>query len=120
MAATAWATKPQPKKSFRNDNVSLCLLLNRRSRVMRVVDFRAGAVPSKRTFVLSVARRERIERIYGVVEREEMTTWQRAGLVREGTIPGYYRRSDGYVVGMAFNPEGQATKGRRAARGHWR
>ena len=42
----------------RNDVVSLCLLLNRRSRTMRVIDFRAGASPAKKLFVQSIARRE--------------------------------------------------------------
>ena len=46
---------------FRNDLVSLCLLVNRRHRTLRIIDFRAGPTASKRDFVLSAAKREGID-----------------------------------------------------------
>jgi len=83
----------------RNDVVSLCLLLNRRARTMRVIDFRAGASPAKKLFVQSIARRERIEKVVVLVERDECATWARLGFVREGNIPGFYKRSDAFIMG---------------------
>jgi len=83
----------------RNDVVSLCLLLNRRARTMRVIDFRAGASPAKKLFVQSIARRERIEKVVVLVERDECATWGRLGFLREGNIAGFYKRSDAFIMG---------------------
>ncbi len=88
----------------RNDAVSLCLLLNRRARAMRVIDFRAGASPAKRLFVQSIARRERIEKVVALVERDECATWGRLGFAREGNIPGFYKRSDAFIMGCLVAP----------------
>jgi hypothetical protein len=83
----------------RNDAVSLCLLLNRRGRTMRVIDFRAGASPAKKVFVQSIARRERVDKVVVLVERDECANWARLGFVREGNIPGFYKRSDAFIMG---------------------
>jgi hypothetical protein len=80
-------------------NVSLCLLVNRRARSLRVVDFRSGPSPVKRALVLGAARREGAERIYTLVERDECAAWTRMGFAREGNIPGFYKRSDAFVLG---------------------
>lgn len=80
-------------------NVSLCLLVNRRARTLRVVDFRSGPSPVKRALVLAAARREGAERVYTLVERDECAAWARMGFAREGNIPGFYKRSDAFVLG---------------------
>jgi hypothetical protein len=87
---------------FRSDNAFLCLLLNRRTRFIRVIDFRAGAVPAKRLFIQSVAQREAVEKALIIVEKDEVSSWTRVGFVREGTIPGFYKRSDGHLVGCVI------------------
>lgn len=84
---------------FENSKVSLCLLLNRHARMLRIFDFRAGADPTKRGYVLSIAQREGVERVFTVVERDEVAVWVRLGFEREGTIPGFFKRSDAYVLG---------------------
>src|SRR5437762_4404476 len=84
---------------FENAKVSLCLLLNRHARTLRIFDFRAGADPTKRGYVLSIAQREGVERVFTVVERDEVSVWTRLGFAREGTIPGFFKRSDAYVLG---------------------
>ncbi len=84
---------------FQNDGVSLCLLLNRRSRTLRVVDFRSGPNPAKRVFVMSLSKREGAERVYTLVERDEVSTWARLGFQREGNIPAFYKRSDAFILG---------------------
>jgi hypothetical protein len=86
---------------FENSKVSLCLLLNRHARMLRIFDFRAGADPTKRGYVLSIAQREGVERVFTVVERDEVAVWVRLGFEREGTIPGFFKRSDAYVLGAA-------------------
>lgn len=98
--AAAKGGEPTFEEVFvRNDAVSLCLLLNRRARTMRVIDFRAGASPAKKLFVQSIARRERIEKVVALVERDECATWGRLGFAREGNIPGFYKRSDAFIMG---------------------
>ncbi|MBN2194088.1 MAG: hypothetical protein JW751_14830 [Polyangiaceae bacterium] len=83
--------------------VSLCLVPNRRHRSMRVIDFRSGANPAKSTIVARLARQEDVERVFTLVERDEITTWTRLGFQREGTIPGYYKRSDAWVLGTTVD-----------------
>jgi hypothetical protein len=101
MAAKAWGaqSKAVEEAFFHNDAVSLCLLMNRRAKTMRIVDFRAGPSPAKRQFVLSVARREGLVRVYTLVERDEVGTWVKMGFRKEGNIPGFYKRSDALILG---------------------
>lgn len=84
---------------IQNDALSLCLLVNRRARTLRVVDFRAGPNPAKRTLVMAIAEREQVEKVYTLVERDEVGTWTRLGFAREGNIPGFYKRSDAHLLG---------------------
>src|SRR5688572_3197664 len=87
---------------FRSDNAFLCLLLNRRNKFIRVIDFRAGALPAKRLFIQSIAKREGVEKVITLVEKDEVSSWTRVGFVREGTIPGFYKRSDGHLCGCVI------------------
>ncbi len=82
-----------------NDAVSLCLLLNRRAKTMRVIDFRAGPSHAKRLFVLDLAKREGIAKVYTLVERDEVSTWIKLGFAKEANIPGFYKRSDAFLLG---------------------
>lgn len=66
---------------------------------MRVIDFRAGPTPAKRMFVLSMAQREGVEKVFTLVERDEVGTWLKLGFAREGNIPGFYKRSDAFLLG---------------------
>lgn len=84
-------------------DVALCFLMNRSSRTMRVIDFRSGAQPNKADLVREVAEREGIDRVYTVVEREESATWAKMGFEKEGNIPGFYKRSDAYILGLAID-----------------
>ena len=87
---------------FRSDNAFLCLLLNRRIKQIRVIDFRAGALPAKRLFIQSVAQREGVDKVILLVEKDEVSSWTRVGFVREGQVPGFYKRSDGHLVGCVI------------------
>ena len=97
------ATSGSDEIFFQNEGVSLCLLVNRHAATMRVVDFRSGPHPAKRLFVTTLARREGVERVYTLVERDEVATWARLGFQREGTIPGFYKRSDAFMLGMVID-----------------
>jgi hypothetical protein len=105
MAAKAWGTHPKAVEEvfFQNEAVSLCLLINRRARTMRVVDFRAGPTSAKRLFVLTLAQREGVEKAYTLVERDEVATWVKLGFAKEGNIPGFYKRSDAFLLGCSVN-----------------
>jgi hypothetical protein len=105
MAIRAPAALPESEEIlFENTRVSLCLLINRPARTLRIFDFRAGADPTKRGYVTSIAQRERVERVFTVVERDEVGVWTRLGFKREGTIPGFFKRSDAYVLGERVPP----------------
>ena len=86
-----------------NDAVSLCLLLNRRTKTMRVIDFRAGPSHAKRIFVLRLAKREGIEKVYTLVERDEVSTWVKLGFTKEANIAGFYKRSDAFILGCSVD-----------------
>ena len=104
-AAAAKRTKKKPNVEelyFRSDSAYLCLLLNRRTRSIRVVDFRAGALPAKRLYIQSVATQENVDKVITLVEKDEVSSWTRVGFVREGTIPGFYKRSDGHLCGCVI------------------
>jgi hypothetical protein len=111
MAAKAWGIQQKATVEeifFQNEAVSLCLLVNRRARTMRVVDFRAGPSHAKRLFVLSLAQREGVEKAYTLVERDEVSTWVKLGFAKEGNIPGFYKRSDAFLLGCTVPPPGRA------------
>ena len=104
--ATARNTTKAPmveELHFKSDSAFLCLLLNRRIGFIRVIDFRSGALPAKRLFIQSVAKREGVEKVITLVEKDEVSSWTRVGFVREGTIPGFYKRSDGHLCGCLIN-----------------
>ncbi|QQR91180.1 MAG: hypothetical protein IPJ88_05455 [Myxococcales bacterium] len=104
MPRTRTAEKPIVEElHFRSDNAYLCLVLNRRTRTIRVIDFRAGALPAKRLFIQSVAQKEGVEKIITLVEKDEVSSWTKVGFIREGQIPGFYKRSDGHLLGCVVN-----------------
>lgn len=102
--APANPTKRGVEEMFvQNDAVSLCLLLNRRTKTMRVIDFRAGPSHAKRLFVLKLAKREGIEKVYTLVERDEVGTWVKLGFAKEANIAGFYKRSDAFILGCSVD-----------------
>jgi hypothetical protein len=103
MAAKVWGTQQKAVDEifFRNEAVSLCLLVNRRAGTMRVIDFRAGPASAKQLFVLSLAQREGVSKVFTLVERDEVQTWMKLGFAKEGTIPGFYKRSDAFLLGCS-------------------
>ncbi|HLK36163.1 MAG TPA: hypothetical protein VKU41_05380, partial [Polyangiaceae bacterium] len=109
MAAKAWGSSQRAVEEifFQNESVSLCLLINRRARTMRVIDFRAGPTSAKRLFVQTLAQREGVGKVYTLVERDEVQTWLKLGFTKEGSIPGFYKRSDAFILGFVVPPPGR-------------
>ncbi len=107
MAAKPWGSQAKSVEEvfFQNEAISICMLINRRARTLRVIDFRAGPSPVKRLFVLSFAQREGLQKIYTLVERDEVMTWVKLGFAKEGNIPAFYKRSDAFLLGCsAWSP----------------
>ena len=84
MAKAAAAPLPVVEElHFKSESAYLCLLVNRRIGLIRVIDFRSGALPAKRLFIQNVAKREGIEKVILLVEKDEVSSWTRVGFVRE-------------------------------------
>ncbi|CAN5811565.1 hypothetical protein BH11MYX4_BH11MYX4_52780 [soil metagenome] len=103
VAAAPTSKRGVEEMFVQNETVSLCLLLNRRTRTMRVIDFRAGPSHAKRVFVLKLAKREGIEKVYTLVERDEVSTWLKLGFAKEANIAGFYKRSDAFILGCSVD-----------------
>ncbi len=104
MASTTTSSSTgAPEIVHSGQGVSLCFVPNRRHRSMRVIDFRSGVHPAKVAVVARVARQQGVERVFTLVERDEVSTWSRLGFEREGTIPAYYKRSDAWVLGTTVD-----------------
>lgn len=82
--------------------IYVSLVVNRRHKSARIVDFLSGNFGQKAAAIDTFARREGIERVYTLVEREESLGWARVGFAREGSIPGYYKRSDAHLMGRVI------------------
>ncbi len=87
---------------FRSDSAYFCMILNNRTSFVRVIDFRAGPLPAKRVYLQSVCKERGIRKVITLVEKDEVSSWTRVGFVREGTIPGFYKRSDGHLCGCVI------------------
>lgn len=98
MNAERLPAKPR-EVEFHQLGVYLCLLVNHTDRSLRVIDFRAGLSREKRRLIVDFAVEHRIERLFTLVERDEVAAWVRLGFAREGTIPAFYKRSDAHVLG---------------------
>ncbi|MCH2107947.1 MAG: hypothetical protein MK135_01350 [Polyangiaceae bacterium] len=98
---------------YSKGDLALCFLVNRRTRAMRIIDFRSGSQNQKAELIKTVAAAEGIERAFVVVEREESALWSRMGFQKEGSIPGFYKRSDAYILGRSFEDRSVLESGTR-------
>lgn len=88
---------------LRSEHVFMCLLRNRNHNHIRVIDFRTGNFPVKKVFLNNIVDEEKVHKVFTLIERDEVSGWQRLGFVKEGTIPGFYKRSDAYVMSKIFD-----------------
>ncbi len=94
---------------LRSEHVFMCLLRNRNHNHIRVIDFRTGNFPVKKVFLNNVVEEEKAHKVFTLIERDEVSGWQRLGFSKEGTIPGFYKRSDAYVMSKLFD-DGTSTE----------
>jgi hypothetical protein len=88
---------------LRSEHVFMCLLRNRNHNHIRVIDFRTGNFPVKKVFLNNIVDEEKVHKVFTLIERDEVSGWQRLGFVKEGTIPGFYKRSDAYVMSKIYD-----------------
>jgi hypothetical protein len=97
--------QPLVEKIVRNEDIFCSLLFDYTNRTLRVVDFRGGNFQSKHSFLEGVLIKEGMRKIFTLIERDDMTGWQRVGYHREGSIPGYYKRSDAYIMSRIYDAD---------------
>ncbi|MCU0664320.1 MAG: hypothetical protein MUC50_18575 [Myxococcota bacterium] len=97
--------KSLSERMVRNDDIFCSLLFDSGSRTLRVVDFRGGNFQNKHSYLERVLMSEGMRKIFTLIERDDMTGWQRVGYQKEGTIPGYYKRSDAYIMSRVYDQD---------------
>jgi hypothetical protein len=93
------------ERVIRNEDIFCSLLLDYNNRTLRVIDFRGGNFQSKHAYLERVLMTEGMRKIFTLIERDDMNGWQRVGYQREGSIPGYYKRSDAYVMSRIYDAD---------------
>jgi len=86
------------QRVIRTDDLFFSCIYDRSNRCLRITDFRTGNFPLKDKTVLSLADEFGAHKIYTLIERDDINGWHRVGYIREGSIPGYYKRSDAYLM----------------------
>jgi len=110
-----FVARPGDEISVSRPGVSLCLLIHRGNRALRIIDFRSGGDEAKRKAVFEVARKHGVKRAFTLVERDEVGAWSRLGFQKEGTIVGFYKRTDAHVLGIEI-PVDEGTSGESGIR----
>ena len=93
------------ERMVRNEDIFCSLLFDSASGTIRVVDFRGGNFQTKHAYLERVLIAEGMRKIFTLIERDDMNGWQRVGYMREGTIPGYYKRSDAYIMSRIYDED---------------
>ncbi len=93
------------ERVVRNEDIFCSLLFSSINRTLRVVDFRGGNFQSKHAYLEDVLMTKGVRKIYTLIERDDTNGWQRVGYHREGSIPGYYKRSDGYIMSKIYDED---------------
>ncbi len=99
------SAKRLTERMVRNEDIFCSLLFDSSNRTLRVVDFRGGNFQAKHNYLERVLTSEGMRKVFTLIERDDMTGWQRVGYVREGSIPGYYKRSDAYIMSKVYDAE---------------
>lgn len=97
--------EPLIERVVRNEDIFCSLLFDHTHRTLRVVDFRGGNFQSKHAYLERILMKEGMRKIFTLIERDDMNGWQRVGYSREGAIPGYYKRSDAYIMSKIYDKD---------------
>jgi len=93
------------ERMVRNEDIFCSLLFDYNNGTIRVVDFRGGNFQMKHNYLERVLMTDGMRKIFTLIERDDMSGWQRVGYMREGTIPGYYKRSDAYIMSRIYDAD---------------
>ncbi|MDJ0766170.1 MAG: hypothetical protein QNJ97_24520 [Myxococcota bacterium] len=93
------------ERMIRNEDIFCSLLFDNTNRTLRVVDFRGGNFQIKHAYLERVLMADGMRKIFTLIERDDMNGWQRVGYQREGSIPGYYKRSDAYIMSRIYDED---------------
>lgn len=93
------------ERMLRNDDIFCSLLFDHANGSMRIIDFRGGNFQVKHSYLERILLAEGLRKIFTLIERDDMNGWQRVGYIREGTIPGYYKRSDAYIMSRIYDAD---------------
>ncbi len=97
--------KSLTEQIIRNEEIFCSLLFDHANRTLRVVDFRGGNFQSKHEYLEHILMKEGMRKIFTLIERDDINGWQRMGYHREGAIPGYYKRSDAYIMSRIYDTD---------------
>jgi hypothetical protein len=102
------------ERVVRNDDIYCSLLFDHDSRTLRVVDFFGGNFKIKQNYLDQVLIDEGMRKVFTLIELAEVAGWRRIGYLREGTIPGYYKRSDAHIMSRIYDEDWSGSPGREA------
>lgn len=92
-------------------DVNMYMLLCRRHRHMRILDYRIGNYQLKRNMLDQFSRRMGLRKVFTLVEKQDSNSWRTVGFSREAVVPAFFRTADAYVMSRAFTPEGSPLTG---------
>jgi hypothetical protein len=92
-------------------DVNLHLLICRKHRNMRVLDYRIGNYQLKRNMLDHLARQRGLRKIYTLVEKQDSNSWRTVGFSREAVLPAFFRTADAYVMSRVYDGRGEPLTG---------
>ena len=84
-------------------DVNLYMLLCRRHRHMRILDYRIGNYQLKRNMLDQFAKRMKLRKVFTLVEKQDSNSWRTVGFSREAAVPAFFRTADAYVMSRAYD-----------------
>ncbi len=91
--------------------LNLSLLVTPQHKHMRIVDYRLGQYKLKCTIFDEMACREKLKKVYTLVEKQDSNSWRTVGFSKEAIIPGYFRNADAYVMSRVYDQDGRPITG---------
>ena len=91
---------------LRQQGMNMRLIVNRSHANMRFMDFRVGNYDKKREALDRHARREKLRKIFTLVEKQDSKNWNGVGFTREGVYPSFFRTADAYAMCRHYDDTG--------------
>ncbi len=92
-------------------DVNIYMLISRRHRFMRILDYRIGNYQLKRNMLDAFARRKNLRKVFTLVEKQDSNSWRTVGFSREAVVPAFFRTADAYVMSRAYDENGEPLTG---------